>query len=112
MEKFQQLLSERAAQLDLKKSSLPPTRAVLTEVVTRHAVPSKDALAKQLFREDQIQQLFEQMNQVAQAQQRLQEGSYGICSNCAAPISPSRLQLLPETPFCLPCQREVEASKK
>ncbi|MFD9318565.1 TraR/DksA family transcriptional regulator [Streptomyces sp. NPDC060053] len=36
---------------------------------------------------------------------RVQDGNYGICQGCARPIPVERLEILPYTPFCVPCQR-------
>ncbi|GAA3901690.1 TraR/DksA C4-type zinc finger protein [Streptomyces lacrimifluminis] len=36
---------------------------------------------------------------------RVQDGSYGVCRTCAGPIPVERLEILPYTPFCVPCQR-------
>lgn len=35
-------------------------------------------------------------------------GDYGDCRRCEEPISISRLQVRPESPFCLDCQKESE----
>jgi RNA polymerase-binding transcription factor DksA len=37
------------------------------------------------------------------AEQRLNEGRYGICTICDQPISAERLDALPATPTCLNC---------
>jgi RNA polymerase-binding transcription factor DksA len=37
------------------------------------------------------------------ALQRIEDGSYGTCTNCGNPIEPKRLDLLPETPLCATC---------
>lgn len=37
------------------------------------------------------------------AEQRLDEGRYGICVTCGRPISPERLEALPATPTCIEC---------
>jgi RNA polymerase-binding transcription factor DksA len=34
---------------------------------------------------------------------RLQSGAYGVCQDCAAPISAARLEALPATPVCRDC---------
>jgi len=39
---------------------------------------------------------------------RLQDGDYGICSNCRAPIPPARLRALPDTTTCVACQAQLE----
>lgn len=36
---------------------------------------------------------------------RMAEGTYGTCKRCAGSISLERLQAVPQTPFCLPCQQ-------
>jgi DnaK suppressor protein len=41
----------------------------------------------------------------AQALRRMAEGSYGTCERCAAAIPLERLEILPHTRFCVPCQR-------
>jgi DnaK suppressor protein len=38
------------------------------------------------------------------ALRRIEDGSYGICSHCAQPISPRRLQALPWAEYCVDCQ--------
>ncbi|MCQ9136573.1 MULTISPECIES: TraR/DksA C4-type zinc finger protein [Streptomyces] len=37
---------------------------------------------------------------------RVRDGSYGICRDCAKPIPVERLEILPYTPLCVPCQRD------
>ena len=41
----------------------------------------------------------------AAALRRMAEGTYGSCKRCAVSIPLERLQAVPHTPFCLPCQR-------
>ncbi len=38
---------------------------------------------------------------------RIKSGSYGICSRCENAISEQRLDVLPHTPLCRSCAREV-----
>ncbi|MFF2361360.1 TraR/DksA family transcriptional regulator [Streptomyces sp. NPDC058122] len=38
---------------------------------------------------------------------RVQDGSYGVCGNCSEAIPVERLEILPHTPFCVPCQRSA-----
>lgn len=37
------------------------------------------------------------------ALQRIRDDSYGICARCGDDISPERLEVLPDTPFCQTC---------
>lgn len=55
-----------------------------------------------------ISRMEAQLEQVEAALQRLEQGSYGCCTNCGNQISDARLKALPYTPLCLECQREQE----
>lgn len=37
------------------------------------------------------------------ALKRIENGQYGICTNCGVSIGGKRLKAIPETPFCLKC---------
>jgi len=49
------------------------------------------------------------LSQVETALETVAGGSYGECRSCGDPIALARLTARPETPFCLPCQEELEA---
>jgi RNA polymerase-binding protein DksA len=42
------------------------------------------------------------------ALQRIEEGTYGICTNCGKQISEERLEARPWATLCIDCQRERE----
>lgn len=42
---------------------------------------------------------------IAAAQQRVYDGSYGICTGCGEAVAPARLDALPATPTCVGCAR-------
>src|SRR5215217_3050932 len=44
------------------------------------------------------------LSEIESALQRLDEGSYGICERCAEPIPWERLEVLPMSRLCTPCQ--------
>jgi len=48
------------------------------------------------------------LERVEAALRRLDEGTYGKCANCGAPIAPSRLKVLPAAPLCIKCQERQE----
>jgi RNA polymerase-binding transcription factor DksA len=35
----------------------------------------------------------------------MDEGTYGRCERCGATIGTERLEVLPQTPICMACQR-------
>ncbi len=44
------------------------------------------------------------------ALRRLEQGTYGYCTNCGKPIPVERLELVPEAELCMPCQRAQEVA--
>ncbi len=48
------------------------------------------------------------LRQVAAALEAVQDGTYGDCRSCDAPIGFARLKARPEAPFCLECQGASE----
>jgi YteA family regulatory protein len=49
-----------------------------------------------------------QLDNIEKALARIEEGSYGYCSNCHRPINEERLEAVPETEHCTGCRREAE----
>ncbi len=50
--------------------------------------------------------------QIDDALKRMDEGSFGVCSECQQPISMSRLKAVPYASSCIECQRAKEQKKK
>lgn len=48
---------------------------------------------------------------VMRALEMIDNGTYGICSECGNPISERRLQLFPNSTRCLACQEALEESQ-
>jgi YteA family regulatory protein len=42
------------------------------------------------------------------ALQRIEDGTYGTCTNCGKPIPPERLEARPYATLCIDCQRDRE----
>jgi len=52
--------------------------------------------------------VLERVNRLSAALDRMNEGEYGICVECDEPISPARLQAMPEVQTCVRCQDRLE----
>jgi YteA family regulatory protein len=46
------------------------------------------------------------LSEIDAALRRIDEGNYGICTNCGKPIPEERLEALPWATLCIDCQRE------
>ena len=44
---------------------------------------------------------------VNKALKKVEEGSYGTCEKCSAPINPRRLEAFPSATTCMECKRKV-----
>lgn len=47
------------------------------------------------------------LRDVQNALWRIEAGTYGCCTHCSSPLALSRLEILPQVAFCVPCQRDV-----
>src|SRR4051794_41476193 len=50
------------------------------------------------------------LEEIADALERIREGAYGRCEECASPIPKARLQALPYTRHCVACARKLQQS--
>jgi DnaK suppressor protein len=50
-----------------------------------------------------IRQAEEQLAQIARAEQRLDDGSYGTCERCGRPVGAERLAARPAAAMCIGC---------
>ena len=77
-----------------------------------HMNPDRDDMAQDyitLERDGAIKAMErEQLEQIEQAFQRLDDGTYGLCSKCGEPIPPERLEILPYAALCVRCQSRQE----
>jgi RNA polymerase-binding transcription factor DksA len=54
------------------------------------------------------ERLVERVNRLSAALDRLNDGEYGLCIECAERISPARLHAVPEVQTCVRCQDGIE----
>ena len=52
------------------------------------------------------EQMLRQAEEVARALAKLDEGTYGACDSCGAPIPEGRLEIHPWAVLCVPCASE------
>jgi DnaK suppressor protein len=56
----------------------------------------------------QVVQMRSRLNLIERALGKVNEGSYGQCSNCGDGINPKRLEAIPWTSYCVTCQELIE----
>ena len=53
-----------------------------------------------------------QLSEMQSALARLDDGSYGFCERCGRPIDAQRLEVIPETRYCLDCARVLQGKDR
>jgi DnaK suppressor protein len=53
-----------------------------------------------------------ELDAVDAALQRIEAGTYGVCTDCGADIPAARLHAAPETPRCISCQDKLEHGRR
>jgi RNA polymerase-binding transcription factor DksA len=48
------------------------------------------------------------LKSLSRAEEKVREGTYGLCDSCGKPIPADRLQAVPGAPHCVPCGERLE----
>ncbi len=105
-------LEEKQAEIQqhiatLTGSLAPPADAIQTS----YDVEEREEEAVDLQETDVDQAILDNektlLAEVQQALARIENGTYGICSNCGQPIPEKRLEAIPWATLCLTCEPEL-----
>ena len=110
--RFERLLRDRedATRRALERNAdaaLPPS---LDDEIGR--LTRMDALQQQQMALHARRRLEIQLARIGGALARVAEGTFGACALCGSAVGDERLALVPETPFCLPCQERLERERR
>jgi DnaK suppressor protein len=108
--------AESVCQLPAIRAELDQQRRFRTEQLEELAVDAAEAVAAADQNRLQVTRVLtlaaeSALSEIDAALQRLVEGSYGICERCAEPIPWERLEVLPMTRLCTPCQYLAESGR-
>ena len=83
-----------------------PLSESVGDVITRDYEDTDfaQALSEREVSDTLVHLLAENREQVERALERLHEGAYGVCEDCAAEIPTERLRFRPEATRCVDCQ--------
>ena len=104
---LRQLLAERASQLE---QDIATRQGRVSERV-REVSDSKDEAESQLageIDEAEVRRDLMELREIAAARARIDDGSYGRCTDCDTPIDSARLLAQPTAARCLGCQSLLE----
>jgi DnaK suppressor protein len=112
--RFSQRLAQREAELrailrTTGDPASPEGEAASHEVTDFKDMATEESLA--VVDEAQAHHAALELEQVLTARQRLADHSYGLCLDCGATIDLRRLEALPASPLCTPCQTLREQAR-
>ncbi len=101
LEHDKQTTTKRLAQLASQDPFTDPDRA--------NDNASDDTEASELSGHERMSALMDELkahlSDIIAALERMEKGTYGICTNCGKLIEPERLRILPTATLCLNCEQ-------
>ncbi len=108
-------VEETRAKLEEYRASINTRREKLARHVSHREEPLPQDFAEQAVELENDEtmvaledELYELLKAVDDALVRLEEGSYGICTECGEPIAEARLDALPAARMCIDCASVME----
>jgi RNA polymerase-binding protein DksA len=102
--------------LQLKKSELSARLDRISANLRRGLEPDSKERAKQLEDRDVVDALGnearEELAKISATLNRLENGDYGICSDCGSDIGDERMNAYPYAEDCIDCARNEEAQQR
>lgn len=108
-EEREQLQKEIDGMADLRSQSDDPTLDI--ESYGNHPANAGSETYEMEKNLGLLENLRGQLAMTDAALARLDQGSYGVCTNCGRPIDPDRLEALPHAALCIDCKRLQEAQR-
>lgn len=112
-------LNEMKRRLEEKRRELRESLGELTEASPTPVDPNVASEGPQDFEESavDVNEMMDErairtnqrelLQQVNQALARIENGTYGICSNCNKPINEKRLKAIPWASLCMDCEEQL-----
>lgn len=92
----QQEVAAQFAQLEEMSQPVSPDPAI-------GRLTRQDAMQQQQMTLESRRRLELQGTQLKTALQRIDNNTFGTCVRCKEPIAAARLEIVPESPLCVPC---------
>ena len=91
----------------VKQLEIESTKVLPTDMASKDRADLAYDYEYRAHRTALLNRLEEQAEEVDEALTRIEDGTYGVCSNCGGTIMPERLDALPHAAFCIECQQRT-----
>ncbi len=106
---FRQLLLQRRVKLqNVSKTGEIAARTVELDQARVGRLSRMDALQGQAMSQETIRRRGLELQRISEALAAIDEGEYGDCQVCGAPIALARLNIDPVTRLCIACAEQSE----
>lgn len=110
--KFEKLLLEEGERLGmgirrLEEETLYQTTSDQTADISSYAEVGTDNFERETALSIASSEA-QRLRDVADALERIKNGTYGDCEGCEKPINPKRLEVFPSARYCIECQAKLE----
>jgi DnaK suppressor protein len=103
-EDFRQRLLQRQGELrSQQEDGEAATRVVELDQSSVGRLSRMDALQGQAMSQEQARRRQQELQRIAAALRRLEQGEYGDCRDCGEPIAVRRLEMDPAATLCIRC---------
>ena len=117
--KFEKILKERKIIIQegiqsITKDTLSRSQRDSTGELSGYTYHMADVASDNYDREFMLEMMSNEQREIweiDEALQRLRERNFGICQTCGKKIAQKRLEAIPQTRYCLPCQLTQETPK-
>ena len=104
LDQFRKLLLGRQAELrDLRAMSDSESATVMLDQQSVGRLSRMDALQRQAMGAEQARRRDLELQRLTQALARIEDGSFGECTECGEDIAPGRLRVDPAASLCIRC---------
>ena len=108
LEKYRRLLEEKKSSLSVDLAKARDAEEETTEESTQDIADKAVSSYTREFLYSLSDGDRTTLLQIDQALARIEEGTFGACSNCGLPMAEKRLNAVPWTPYCVDCQELAE----
>ncbi len=100
---FHQALLNRQREIDTQFEQTQEMSQPVSPDPAIGRLTRQDAMQQQQMTLESRRRLELQRTQIETALDRLEKGAFGVCVLCKEPIALQRLEIVPESPLCVPC---------
>ncbi len=103
LKEFEDILRRLKDELEALIATADPTKESITPDKAIGRLTRMEAIQAQSMSAEGRRRQEKRLTAVERALERIEQGTYGTCVRCGDPIPKGRLEIMPESAFCVKC---------